>query len=380
MVRGSASCGETLAVAEGEGERPHVDCTFSWGKKYQPKALMDFICHREKAESIQIMVCNGQYNHCIFEGPPGVGKRTMSLAMLREYAGLDITETREESREFNLGGSQGDPFFKIPVKMKVSSQLIQIDLSELRWHDATDVILELLQETYINGKAGIIVNEAERLSNDAQLRIKSFLETNKGPYKVIFCCYDISRLQHLNSLCMVIQLLPPSNEQIVEVLNFIAKQQDIELPDQLANNIAEKSNYCLQQAIRSFEATWHSKYPFKEDQQVMTGWEEEIADTAKSIIEDQSSKRLFLFRQKLQILLQHNLCPQFVFVTLVEELKRHLDDQIQMQIGVLWQTYSNDDQNEDQCIGRKKFRNPDELFCEKMIRARAARFVRIEGK
>lgn len=126
-------------------------------------------------------------------------------------------------------------------------------------------------------------------------------------------------------------------------MHFIAKKQDIELPDQLANNIAEKSKRCLQQAIRSFEATWHSKYarlspqlpafilnqliinttqvnkwiyacsfcfltlssfdifpacysyPFKEEQLVLTGWEKEIADIATSIIEEQSSKRLGAF-------------------------------------------------------------------------------------
>lgn len=158
-------------------------------------------------------------------------------------------------------------------------------------------------------------------------------------------------------------------------MHFIAKKQDIELPDQLANNIAEKSKRCLQQAIRSFEATWHSNYPFKEEQLVLTGWEKEIADIATSIIEEQSSKRLFLFRQKLQILLQHNLCPQFVFFTLVEELKRHLDDRIQMQIGVFTQTYNDD--NEDLCIERKKMRNQQELFCGQM-RTRVAGFVRIE--
>lgn len=85
--------------------------------------------------------------------------------------------------------------------------------------------------------------------------------------------------------------------------------------------------------------------------------------------------RLFLFRQKLQILLQHNLCPQFVFFTLVEELKRHLDDRIQMQIGVFTQTYNDD--NEDLCIERKKMRNQEELFCGQM-RTRVAGFVRIE--
>eukprot|EP00258_Populus_trichocarpa_P037012 XP_024453031.1 replication factor C subunit 3 isoform X3 [Populus trichocarpa] len=354
MVTARAASRRSTHLPVAKGERPEVGHTFSWAEKYQPKALKDFICHREKAESIRSTVCRGHYNHCIFEGPPGVGKRTMALAMLRECAGMDITETKEEIREFDL--------------------LIQIDLSEIRWH-ATEVILDLLQETYINGQA-IIVNEAERLSKDAQLRIKSFLQTYRGHCKVIFCCYDISRLHDLSPLCMVIPLLPPSDEQIVEVLHFIAKKQDIELPDQLANNIAEKSKRCLQQAIRSFEATWHSNYPFKEEQLVLTGWEKEIADIATSIIEEQSSKRLFLFRQKLQILLQHNLCPQFVFFTLVEELKRHLDDRIQMQIGVFTQTY-NDDQNEDLCIERKKMRNQEELFCGQM-RTRVAGFVRIE--
>ncbi|KAI5594589.1 hypothetical protein BDE02_03G083000 [Populus trichocarpa] len=254
MVTACAASRRSTHLPVAKGERPEVGHTFSWAEKYQPKALKDFICHREKAESIRSTVCRGHYNHCIFEGPPGVGKRTMALAMLRECAGMDITETKEEIREFDL--------------------LIQIDLSEIRWH-ATEVILDLLQETYINGQA-IIVNEAERLSKDAQLRIKSFLQTYRGHCKVIFCCYDISRLHDLSPLCMVIPLLPPSDEQ-------------------LANNIAEKSKRCLQQAIRSFEATWHSNYPFKEEQLVLTGWEKEIADIATSIIEEQSSKRLGAF-------------------------------------------------------------------------------------
>ena len=43
------------------------------------------------------------------------------------------------------------PISNIPVKIEVSSQLIQIDLSEIRWH-FTEVNLDLLQETYINGQ------------------------------------------------------------------------------------------------------------------------------------------------------------------------------------------------------------------------------------
>ncbi|KAI5594593.1 hypothetical protein BDE02_03G083100 [Populus trichocarpa] len=67
--------------------------------------------------------------------------------------------------------------------------------------------------------------------------------------------------------------------------------------------------------------------------------------------------------------------PNLFFFTLVEELKRHLDDRIQMQIGVFTQTYNDD--NEDLCIERKKMRNQEELFCGQM-RTRVAGFVRIE--
>uniref|UniRef100_F6HT79 Uncharacterized protein n=1 Tax=Vitis vinifera TaxID=29760 RepID=F6HT79_VITVI len=46
---------------------------------------------------------------------------------------------------------------------------------------------------------------------------------------------------------------------IIEVLEFIAKCEGIELPPRLAENIAEKSKHSIQQAIRSFEATWQLK-------------------------------------------------------------------------------------------------------------------------
>ena len=66
MVRaGAASRGSThLPVAK--GERPEGGHTFSWAEKYQPKALKDFICHREKAESIRSTVCSYVHLHEFF--------------------------------------------------------------------------------------------------------------------------------------------------------------------------------------------------------------------------------------------------------------------------------------------------------------------------
>ncbi|XWS62265.1 hypothetical protein CRYUN_Cryun07bG0195400 [Craigia yunnanensis] len=66
-----------------------VNQKFILADKYRPKALKDFICNRSEATQLQALVQNGVHGHVIFEGPPGVGKRTMIWAMLREAFGPD---------------------------------------------------------------------------------------------------------------------------------------------------------------------------------------------------------------------------------------------------------------------------------------------------
>ncbi|XVF51997.1 hypothetical protein PTKIN_Ptkin04bG0229800 [Pterospermum kingtungense] len=271
---------------------------FTWAEKYQPKALKDFICHRQIAEKVTA----GDVNHVVIEGIPGIGKRTMALALLRETLGLDILETKEEVLALNLESLPKKGLTpRIQIRVGRSAKHIEVDLSESgKGGYATEVALLLIKKTHhaltknpplqhnlVNPKA-IVFYQAEKIDKNGQSKIRSFLENSEGHYKVILCSSHIFKLQILKPLCRVIYLPLPSNKEIVEVLNFIAKQEDIELPHTLAQNIADKSEHCLQQAIRSFEATWMTDYPFKEGQTIMTGWEDELAIMAKSIIEEQS--------------------------------------------------------------------------------------------
>ncbi|CAA3021090.1 replication factor C subunit 3-like [Olea europaea subsp. europaea] len=72
-----------------ENERKYV-----WASKYRPSNLQDFLCNRETALRLQTIVRNQQNKaeecgHFIFEGQPGVGKRTMIWAALKEAFGAD---------------------------------------------------------------------------------------------------------------------------------------------------------------------------------------------------------------------------------------------------------------------------------------------------
>ncbi|ONI22112.1 hypothetical protein PRUPE_2G108000 [Prunus persica] len=325
---------------------------YAWADKYQPLCLEDFICNKDKATQLQALARGGACGHFIFEGPPGVGKRTMIWAMLREAFGRDTIHAREEFKAFSL---KGEMVGSIEVHVKQSPQHVEVNLSELKGYEK-HVIVELMRETQdkttnkalpcgLDNCRAIILYEADKLSTDALLYIKWLLERYKGCNKVFFCCSDVSKLQAIKSLCTVVELLPPSKTETVAVLKFIAKQEGIDLPQELAERFAEnsKNNFCL--AIRSFEATWKKCYPFKENQVILTGWEDNIADIAKNMIEEQSPKQLYIIRGKLQNLIVHGVCPEFIFQSLVAELKKHLDDSLQDRIESMYDEYNRNDEN-----------------------------------
>ncbi|KAJ6319306.1 hypothetical protein OIU78_014847 [Salix suchowensis] len=93
-----------------------------------------------------------------------------------------------------------------------------------------------------------------------------------------------NQLDHFALLTSFSHLL---KKEVVEVLEFIAKREGIELPYPLAEKIADNSKNNLRQAIRSFEPPGTEE----EDQEILTGWEDDIANIAKDMVEGQSPKQ-----------------------------------------------------------------------------------------
>ncbi|CAK9140452.1 unnamed protein product [Ilex paraguariensis] len=341
---------------------------FVWADKYRPEALIDFLCHRDKALELRTLAKAEDCGNFISGGPAGVGKRTMIWAMLRKVFGSDkieVLQAREECREFVL---KGEAVSSIHVNLKESSKHVEVNLSELKGYEKY-VIVELINKTHnmVSDKVlqcnpdncrAIVLYEADKLSTDALLYIRWLLERYKGCNKLLFCCTDVYKLQPIKS-CTVVQLLPPSNDEIVEVLNFIAKQEGINLPHQIAMKIANNSMNNLRQAIRSFEATWQFNPSLKEDQEIMTG--------------------LYTIHGKLQNLIEHNVSPDFVFKTLVEELEKHFNEEVHPQIDNVYEEYNSGDYSE------KPFafaRSRHEEMCKTgndPLRKNDHHFMRIEG-
>nr|GEW15018.1 replication factor C subunit 3-like [Tanacetum cinerariifolium] len=95
------------------------------------------------------------------------------------------------------------------------------------------------------------------------------------------------------------------NYEIVEVLEFVARKEEIELPRELAERIVVKSKNNMRQAIRSSHS-WMGTI-------ILTGCENDIADMALNIVEMQSPKQLYDIRQKLQNHIDHSVPLEFIF-------------------------------------------------------------------
>ncbi|XP_022946202.1 replication factor C subunit 3-like [Cucurbita moschata] len=327
---------------DGGGEAAEKE-RYTWGDKYRPKVLEDFICNRKTACELKKVVEEKGCGHYIFEGPPGVGKRTMIQAMLRQAFGEQAMEVKEVDRVFAL---KSEMVGSIEVKVKESSHCVEVNLSQTKGFEK-QVIDQLIKETQSPLPCnharcrGILLCEADQLSNETLMYVKWAIERNKGCSKIFFCCSDVSKLLLLSSFCTHVHLSPPSKQEIVEVLEYIAKQQEFDLSRRMAERIADNSKNNLRQAIRSLEASWKKSRLFEEDEnKLLTGWEDDIADVAKKIVEEQSPKQLYIVRGKLKKLIEYDVSPNFIFKTLVDELKKFLDEELQHRVESFYADYN----------------------------------------
>ncbi|XP_051144242.1 replication factor C subunit 3-like [Andrographis paniculata] len=324
---------------------------YTWLEKYRPLWLKDFVCNRKTAQSLQNLAKkwrdeNEEFGHFVFEGNPRVGKRTMIRAFLREAFGQDVVEARDESKEFFAKGQAGA---SVVVNLRKSRQHIEVNLSELKGYEK-HVMEELVKDknrmfNCDNFKA-VILYDVDKLPDDSLASIERILETLDGYYKVFFCCNDAKKLDAVKKSCTFVKILDPSHEEILEVLETIAKEEKIELSRQLASKIAKSSKNNLRQAIRSFEATWHSKRCCSSligDCDIKTGWEDEIANIAEKMLKEQTLKQLYSIQEEIQRLLEHNIDPKFIFQTLKEALNRCLPEDLRMQFIELFEEHQKSD-------------------------------------
>lgn len=203
----------------------------------------------------------------------------------------------------------------------------------------TDVIKQIAQTNLIdpNGQKDfkvIVLSEVDDLTKDAQHALRRTMEKYVATCRLILCVNSTSRvIPAIKSRCLGIRVPAPKEEEIVSILNFICKKEGLQIPNELANNIAQKSERNLRRAILMLEACKVQKYPFTKTQDVpVIDWQKYLKETANQILLEQTPQKLEQVRDRLYELLSQGVPADIIFKGLVQNLSKNCDITIKAEV------------------------------------------------
>lgn len=317
-----------------------------WVDKHRPKKLSKMDYHLELSDHLSRLVSSGDFPHLLIHGPSGAGKKTRVMALLRELYGNGVDRLRIEHQGFETPSKK-----KIEIVTIASNYHIEVNPSDVGIYDRI-VIQELIktmassQQLNSEGQRDfkvVLLTEVDRLTKDAQHALRRTMEKYMATCRILLVTNSTSKvIPAIRSRCLNIRIPAPSLNEVMSVLQTVAKKEGCNLPSELAQKIAEKSRRNLRRAILLTEACKVQQYPFKNDQNVMDlDWEVFLKDTAQQIVQEQSPKRLQEVRGRLYELLTHCIPPDVIFIGLHKELVKNCDGELRTEVTHLAAQYEH---------------------------------------
>ncbi|KAH8025763.1 hypothetical protein HPB51_011094 [Rhipicephalus microplus] len=317
-----------------------------WVDKHRPTNLSKLDYHQEQAAYLKKLVHGGDFSHLLVYGPSGAGKKTRIMCVLRELYGAGVERLRIEHQNFVTPSKK-----KIEIVTVASNYHIEVNPSEAGIHDRV-VIQELLktvaqtQQLESNAQREfkvVILTEVDKLTKDAQHALRRTMEKYMATCRLVLCCNSCSKvIPAIRSRCLAIRVAAPSVDEVITVLNLVARKEGITLPDTLAQAIAAQSHRNLRRAVLMLEACRAQQYPFSDNQKVrQPDWELYLEETAKMIVQEQSVKRLSEVRARLYELLTHLIPPDVILKGLLKQVVANCDGQLKGEATVLAAQYEH---------------------------------------
>ncbi|XP_015590067.1 replication factor C subunit 3 [Cephus cinctus] len=317
-----------------------------WVDKHRPTSLSKLDYHTEQAKHLKNLVQESDFPHLLVYGPPGAGKKTRIMCIIRELYGSGVERLRMETMHFETPSQK-----KMEIMTINSNYHIEVNPSDVGINDRV-VVMDLVKtvaQTHQIDSTGqrefkvVLLTNVDQLTKDAQHALRRTMEKYVATCRLILCANSTSRvLPAIRSRCLGIRVPSPTIPEITSILNSICKREGLNLPDKLATRVAEASGRNLRRAILMLEACKVEQYPFTPEQNITEpDWQVYLRETAKLMVKEQSPSKLLQIRGRLYDLLIHAIPCDLIFKVLFQECVKYCDLQMKMDIAAVAAEYEH---------------------------------------
>ncbi|KAJ2466830.1 Replication factor C (RF-C) subunit, partial [Coemansia sp. RSA 2320] len=326
-----------------------------WVEKHRPATLDKLSFHNGLTDHLKQLASSGDIPHLLVYGPSGAGKRTRIAAVLREIFGPGADKLKVSQRIFETPSRR-----KLEINLISSNFHIEVNPSDAGIYDRIiiqDLIKEIAQTQQVATTSArkfkvVVVHEADALSRDAQHALRRTMEKYMANMRVIMCSSSTGKIiGPVQSRCLLVRVAAPTVDEVVGVMDYVAKKEGISIPPAFARQLAASSKRNLHRALLMLEAAYVRQYPFAEEQEApLPEWEEFIRGTAALALKQQTPAQLMAIRKQLYEVLTHCIPAPTVLKTVAMHLIDGVGEALRPEIAHQAALYEHRLQNGQKAI------------------------------
>ncbi len=298
----------------------------AWYRIYRPSQVSELALTpiREYLEGI---LQSGRYAHAyLFAGPKGTGK-TSTARILAKI----LNEPQNAQHVMEKTGPLVEPSHDNSLLMKIGQGQSQVVLEQdAASHRGIDDIRALHEQISVVPTEGliriVILDEVHMLTTEAFNALLKMLE--EPPERVVFvlATTELHKIPAtVQSRCEILRFRQASSEEIQQVLERIAQEENISLSEDVVQQLVQASQGSFRDAVKYFESIVRGKVVDAKQLKVVIGNSEQSLELLKILAAKNVAAVSRFFQDYRQQGLDFSILEQAVFRQLQDRLHRAIE-------------------------------------------------------
>ena len=200
-----------------------------WVEKYRPNNLDDIVGQEHIIARLKKYVAEKNMPNLMFTGPAGIGKTTTAIALAKSILG---DYWRQNFLELNASDARGIDTVRHNIKNFCRLKAVQAPFRI------------------------VFLDEVDNMTKDAQNALRREMEMyTKTASFILSCNYSSKIIDPIQSRCAIFRFSPVKGNQIIERLEFIAKDENLDLTRSAIESIVYFAEGDLRKAINILQAS-----------------------------------------------------------------------------------------------------------------------------